>query len=157
MRSELRIVGEVSASVFGDAEYVSTSDGRTIVVADWTQDEAVAVVTAVVLRMATSSRYAGCPADRMRRLNHFLTLLAACLPIGGMAAPDKTREADVIRHVTERLRRQFPELSDEQVSAAVAGRYAEFDNASIRDFLPVLVERSVRERLASQGPFVRPA
>jgi hypothetical protein len=44
--------------------------------------------------------------------------------------------------------RQFPELSAEHIARAIQGRYDEFEGSRIRDFVPVLVERSVRAELA---------
>jgi hypothetical protein len=60
----------------------------------------------------------------------------------------KVREADALRKVTERLRTQFPELPEARVDAIVQGRYEQFDGRPIRDFVPVLVERSARQELA---------
>jgi hypothetical protein len=65
-------------------------------------------------------------------------------------SPDKEREADALRHTTERLRLQFPDRSSNEIDSAVNDRYSDFDSAVIRDFVPVLVERSVRNRLAAQ-------
>jgi hypothetical protein len=54
----------------------------------------------------------------------------------------------------ERLSRLFPELSEDDVRRAVHGKYAYFDQARIRDFVPVLVENvtldELNHRLARQ-------
>jgi uncharacterized protein (DUF433 family) len=52
-----------------------------------------------------------------------------------------------INQVTARLADQFPELSAEEIHSAVHGEYARFDDAAIRDFVPILVERTSREAL----------
>ena len=57
------------------------------------------------------------------------------------------RESDAIQHVTDRLRRQFPKLAPNVVDSAVHRHYHEFDRSRIRDFVPILVERSVRSEL----------
>ena len=62
----------------------------------------------------------------------------------------RTEQAALDR-IAERLALQFPELSAEQIADAIRGRYESFEGSSIRDFVPVLVERSVRTDLASVG------
>lgn len=52
----------------------------------------------------------------------------------------------------ERLSAQFPELSRERIVRAVHGTYEGYNESAIRDFVPILVERSARERLASPAP-----
>jgi hypothetical protein len=51
--------------------------------------------------------------------------------------------------VIARLRQQFPELPADAVEQAVYGRYDQFDGAPIRDFLPILVERSAHQDLSA--------
>jgi hypothetical protein len=58
------------------------------------------------------------------------------------------REAELLRQVTERLRRQFPELPAQQIDATVHGNYDAFEGSRIRDFIPVLVERATRQELS---------
>jgi hypothetical protein len=58
-------------------------------------------------------------------------------------------EAESMSRVVTRLRQQFPELSADAVEQAVYGRYDEFDGRPIRDFVPILVERSARQDLSA--------
>jgi hypothetical protein len=57
-----------------------------------------------------------------------------------------------MNHVVERLAKQFPELQHETISDLVRGKYANFADSTIRDFVPILVERSARDELAHAGP-----
>jgi hypothetical protein len=70
---------------------------------------------------------------------------------GQMTVPAYRRSgAEEQRHinqVTARLADQFPELSADEIHSAVHGEYARFDDAAIRDFVPILVERTSREAL----------
>jgi len=59
-------------------------------------------------------------------------------------------EHDAIRQVAARLAQQFPELPTAEVEQAVYGKYETFGDSSVRDFVPVLVERASRRRLAEQ-------
>ena len=59
-------------------------------------------------------------------------------------------EHDAIRQVSERLAGQFPELSQEQVENLVHGKYDGFAESPVRDFVPTLVERPKRQRLAHE-------
>ncbi len=59
-------------------------------------------------------------------------------------------EEDAIRQVAARLTRQFPDLPVDEVERAVYGKYGSFDDSPVRDFVPVLVERASRGRLAEQ-------
>jgi hypothetical protein len=59
-------------------------------------------------------------------------------------------EHEAIRQVATRLARQFPELPTAEVEQAVFGKYETFGDSSVRDFVPVLVERASRRRLAEQ-------
>lgn len=67
-----------------------------------------------------------------------------------MAQHRAQNENDAIQHVVGRLARQFPELPPREVERAVYGKYESFADSPIRDFVPVLVERSARNRLAQQ-------
>ena len=59
----------------------------------------------------------------------------------------RAEEQKHINQVTARLADQFPELGAEEIQSAVHGEYARFDDAAIRDFVPILVERTSRETL----------
>ena len=60
-------------------------------------------------------------------------------------------ERDAIRHVTQRLVNQFPELSADEIEQAVRGKYESFSDSAVRDFVPVLVEQASRRRLADRA------
>jgi hypothetical protein len=51
--------------------------------------------------------------------------------------------------LVERLSAQFPELGAEQIVKAVRGEYDGYAQAAVREFVPVLVERSVRSELTT--------
>lgn len=57
-------------------------------------------------------------------------------------------EQKALDQIAERLAARFPELPADTITHAVQGRYAEFEGSRIRDFVPVLVERSVRADLS---------
>ena len=72
-------------------------------------------------------------------------------------AESRTRaEQAAIDGLIARLSAQFPELPGETVARAVRGEYDGYQGSTVRDFVPVLVERSVREQLkqpdAAAGP-----
>ena len=52
-----------------------------------------------------------------------------------------------IEAVIRRLVDQFPELPPEQIEQRVRGEYDGYEASKVRDFVPVLVERSVRAEL----------
>lgn len=56
-------------------------------------------------------------------------------------------EADAIREVYEQLTARFPEVPTEIVEAAVRTEYEALDGP-IRDFIPLLVHKHARRRLA---------
>jgi hypothetical protein len=56
-------------------------------------------------------------------------------------------EQKALEQIAERLATRFPELAADTIVHAIQGRYAEFEGSRIRDFVPVLVERSVRADL----------
>ena len=66
-------------------------------------------------------------------------------------------EEDAIRAVATRLTRRFPELRPDEVHQAVYGKYHQFDDSPVRDFVPLLVEQAARRRLASHRPGGHPA
>jgi hypothetical protein len=49
------------------------------------------------------------------------------------------------------MAQQFPELPADEVEQAVYGKYETFGDSSVRDFVPVLVERATRRRLAERS------
>jgi hypothetical protein len=60
-------------------------------------------------------------------------------------------EAEAMARLVSRLRQQFPELDTDQIERAVQGRYAEFDGRPVRDFVPILVERSAYRELSGRS------
>jgi hypothetical protein len=64
------------------------------------------------------------------------------------AVPDEqARVADV----RARLQSRFPELSPDLVSEVVDRAHREFDGATVRDFVPILVEKHARDLLVAQA------
>ncbi|CAI9400729.1 three-helix bundle dimerization domain-containing protein [Nocardioides sp. T2.26MG-1] len=61
-------------------------------------------------------------------------------------ADGPTAEARALEQVSERLRSDFGLTADE-VDAAIAEALAAYAGRPVRDFVPILVERQVRERL----------
>jgi hypothetical protein len=57
-------------------------------------------------------------------------------------------EQTALVNLVQRLATQFPELPAEQIGRTVRAEYDAYATASIRDFIPVLVERSARSSLA---------
>lgn len=70
-----------------------------------------------------------------------------------MPLEDESREIDA---VVSRLTASFPDADPREVRAAVEAERARFDDAAVRDFVPVLVESAVsdglRERYESRVP-----
>ncbi|MEV0432352.1 three-helix bundle dimerization domain-containing protein [Nocardia sp. NPDC050413] len=76
--------------------------------------------------------------------------------IPGVAADAVEREKQAMRRMTESL---VEDLSDnvpvEQVTSAVGAAHTRFEGKPIREFVPILVERIVRNELADSDPTVR--
>jgi hypothetical protein len=47
----------------------------------------------------------------------------------------------------DRLVNQFPEVPRDQILNSVHGHYIDYAQSTVRDFVPILVERSVRSEL----------
>lgn len=58
-------------------------------------------------------------------------------------------EAQALAAVQSRLAERFPDVGEEAVASAVSAAHAEM-TGPIRDYVPVLVERTARDRLARQ-------
>ena len=58
------------------------------------------------------------------------------------------KEKIALRQIAERLATKFPGTPAEVITWIVRAQYATFADSRIRDFIPVLVERSVRSELA---------
>lgn len=60
-------------------------------------------------------------------------------------------EQAALDNLVQRLSAQFPELTAEQIVEAVRGEYDGYAMAPVREFVPVLVERSVRSELTTNS------
>jgi hypothetical protein len=60
---------------------------------------------------------------------------------------DRAAERKALAEVQVRLQKRFPDLHPDVVAAAVSSAHSELDGP-LRDFVPVLVERAARDRLA---------
>ena len=60
-------------------------------------------------------------------------------------------EAGRIDDVVNRLRHRFPHLPPEHVSTVVRESHRELDEAVVRDFVPILVEKRAREILQARS------
>lgn len=67
-----------------------------------------------------------------------------------MAQSRTQNENAAIDQVVGRLAGQFPELPVEEIERAVYGKYESFTGSPVRDFVPVLVERAAKQRLAER-------
>ena len=66
---------------------------------------------------------------------------------------DRTKaETTAMNRLMERLAHVFPEVPEAEITRVVEGRYHDFDGRPIRDFVPVLVERTVRRQLQTTAP-----
>jgi hypothetical protein len=59
-------------------------------------------------------------------------------------------EQTLIAGIERRLIQQFPEVVPGLVDAIVREEHARFEASPIRDFIPLLVEKHVRQHLASR-------
>ncbi|WP_433158120.1 three-helix bundle dimerization domain-containing protein [Kribbella sp. CA-247076] len=60
---------------------------------------------------------------------------------------DRSDEDRAINEVIDRLAKQFPRVSTDEVAQVVRQSRPEFDNVPIRDFVPLFVERGAKARL----------
>jgi hypothetical protein len=60
---------------------------------------------------------------------------------------NRSEENRAIDEVIDRLAKLFPALPDEEVAMAVSQVQPEFDDAPIREYVPLFVERSAKARL----------
>jgi hypothetical protein len=58
-------------------------------------------------------------------------------------------ERELVADVEERLVKRFDQLPPARVSTAVLAAHTRFQDSSIRDFIPLLVERRVSAELAA--------
>jgi len=61
---------------------------------------------------------------------------------------DRSEEERAINEIVERLGRQFPEVPTGDVAETVSAARPEFDDAPIRDFVPLFVELIAKQKLS---------
>ena len=66
-----------------------------------------------------------------------------------MVPEDEPTELD---QVVQRLGVRFQHLSPDVVARAVSDSAADLSDATVRDFVPLLVERQARDRLQAKAP-----
>jgi len=64
-----------------------------------------------------------------------------------MTPEEEARAIDVVTH---RLATNYPQLDLLAIAAEVETAHGQFAGSRIRDFIPLFVERAVRDRLAAQ-------
>jgi hypothetical protein len=57
-------------------------------------------------------------------------------------------EQTIIDQLVERLTNRYPSISESTVASVVHDVYARFDGRPLRDYIPLLVERSARSELS---------
>ncbi|HEX3335551.1 MAG TPA: hypothetical protein VHS54_03770 [Jatrophihabitans sp.] len=60
---------------------------------------------------------------------------------------DASAESAALDRVVEQLASGLPAVPADDITDAVNVEYERFDGSTIRDFIPILVERRVRDRL----------
>ena len=60
------------------------------------------------------------------------------------------KEQAALNHIADRLATHFPDLPAETIVHAIQASFDHFAGSRIRDFIPVLVERSTRAELAGR-------
>ena len=60
-------------------------------------------------------------------------------------------EQTIIEQLVERLMARFPSVSPETVALVVQDNHARFEGRPLREYVPLLVERSARRDLAQLG------
>jgi hypothetical protein len=71
---------------------------------------------------------------------------------GHMDIDPELREQEALRHVTEHLARDYAEAAPpERIEEVVDDKREAYADAPVRDFVPILVERDVREELEESG------
>jgi hypothetical protein len=67
--------------------------------------------------------------------------------IGSSGSAEEVR---AIERVATRLKQRLPNRAEADIERAIESEYRNFDRCSIRDFVPVLVERLAREQLQNE-------
>ena len=84
------------------------------------------------------------PGDQPRKAEQTGETLTPATPD---ARSHAEREVETIHRIVARLCPHFPERGAEEVERAVYRAYAAFQHSSVRDFIPILVERLARKDL----------
>lgn len=63
------------------------------------------------------------------------------------------RETVALDEIAVRMRSKFPDVPTETVAGVIRRHYDEFAGSTIRDFIPVLVERAVRDDLDGRSGY----
>jgi hypothetical protein len=71
---------------------------------------------------------------------------------GTLLAVGRTSEEARIAALIQRLSESHPDVPRDQVAAAVHDALSSFGAASVRDYVPLLVERRARQLLGKQLP-----
>ncbi|PZU40946.1 MAG: hypothetical protein DI573_02820 [Microbacterium sp.] len=66
-----------------------------------------------------------------------------------MSHLDPESEYEALMHVVDRLQARYPHLTSDDLRAMTVEAFESFDSAHVRDFVPVLVERRVAERISA--------
>jgi hypothetical protein len=69
----------------------------------------------------------------------------------------RDEEDRLIGHVFDRLRHRYPDVPEDSVHEIVDSARRRFDQAPIRDFVPLLVERHTKQELETLVTSVDPA
>ena len=64
---------------------------------------------------------------------------------------DHTEEARAVDEVIDRLVGRFPDLSRDRIASVVETAHLELEGNPVRDFVPVLVERTAKQRLKQEA------
>lgn len=59
----------------------------------------------------------------------------------------REEEMEAVLHAVHRLSEKYPEVAEDAIRAVAVEEFARYDDAHVRDFVPVLVERAVSTRL----------
>ncbi|QKJ18679.1 three-helix bundle dimerization domain-containing protein [Microbacterium hominis] len=73
------------------------------------------------------------------------------------SATDPESEYEALMHVVNRLKERFPHTAESELRELTAEEFQQFDDAHVRDFVPVLVERAVADRLHATAVAAPPA
>ncbi|RXZ47726.1 hypothetical protein ESP57_14425 [Agromyces fucosus] len=64
---------------------------------------------------------------------------------------DHTEEARAVDEVIDRLVGRFPDVSRDRIASVVETAHLELEGNPVRDFVPVLVERTAKQRLKQEA------